>query len=138
MKEQVANNEQIGFRDREIPVKDLDKLTLDPSDVSLSESTSDHRPMDVLQSRIIGVFGGGDEGAEENAVKGPLFGLYGKIGFGTLDVDQSNEEVGDGNLGSLDEIRDEVGELGVFVRTSGRTSARRSWEIESKVDDFDR
>lgn len=31
--------------------------------------------MTVLQTRVVGVFGGDEEGAEEDAVESPFFGL---------------------------------------------------------------
>ena len=71
-------------------------------------------------------------------MKGPLFGLDGEIWPGALDVDEGDKYVGDGDLGSLDDVRDELGELGVLVGAGGRTAAggRGSWETKSEVDDL--
>jgi len=71
-------------------------------------------------------------------VKGPLFGLDREIRLGALDVDEGNKDVGDRNLSSLDDVRDELGKLGVLAGAGDRTSARRrgSWETKGKVDDL--
>ena len=70
-------------------------------------------------------------------MKSPLFGLNGEIRPGALDVDEGDKNVGDRYLGSLDDRRDELGELGVLVGAGARASARRSgWETKSKVDDL--
>jgi len=55
MKEGVANEEEIGFGNREIPVEDFDELAFDPSNVTLAKGTGDHSPVDVFQSRVIRV-----------------------------------------------------------------------------------
>jgi len=140
MQESVMNDEEIGFGDGELPVDDIDELALDPSNIALAEGTGDHSPMNVFQSRVIGVLGGDDEGAEENAVKGPLFGLNGEIRPGALDVDEGDKDVGDSDLSSLDNVRDELGELGVLVGAGDRASARRrgGWNTKSEVDDLNR
>ena len=39
--------------DREIPIKDVQKLTLNPSDITLSEDASSDRPVDVLEGGIV-------------------------------------------------------------------------------------
>ena len=39
--------------DREIPIKDVQKLALDPSDITLSEDASGDRPVDVLEGGIV-------------------------------------------------------------------------------------
>ena len=71
-------------------------------------------------------------------MQGPLFGLNRKIRPGALDVDEGDKDVGDGGLSSLDDVRDELGELCVLVVAGGRTSAGRgSRDIESEFDDFD-
>jgi len=134
----VVDGEEIGFGNSEIPVEDFDKLALDPTDVALAEGAGDHSPMNVLQGRVIGVFGGEDESAKENAVEGPLFRLNGKVWPGALDVDEGDKYVGDGNLGSLDDVRDELSELGVLVGAGDRTSARRrgGGETKGEVDDL--
>ena len=94
--------------------------------------------MDVSQRRVIGVFGGDDQGTEENAVKGPVFGLYREIRPGALDVDEGDKDVGDGNLSALNDTRDELGELGVLVVAGDGTPTRRrgGWETKGEVDDF--
>jgi len=137
IQEDVVDEEEIGFGNSEIPIEDLDELALNPTNVTLAEGAGDHRPMNVLQGRVIGVFGSDDESAEENAVKGPLLGLNREVGLGALDVDEGDKDVGDGNLSSLDDIRDELGELGVLVGADDRTSTRRGgWEIKGEVDDL--
>jgi hypothetical protein len=77
MEDIVVNSEEIGFSHSEIPIKDFDELALDPTNVTLAECAGNHSPMDVLQGRVVGVFGSDDESAEENAVKSPFLGLNG-------------------------------------------------------------
>jgi len=133
-----VNDEEIGLGNREVPVEDFDELALNPSDIALAKGTGYHSPMNIFQSRVIGVLGGDDESAEENAVKGPLFGLNGEIRPGSLDVDEGDKDVGDGNLSPLEDSRDKLGELGVLAGTGDGTSARRrgGWDTKGEVDDL--
>ena len=55
MQKGVANDEDIGFGNSEIPVEDFDELALDPSNVTLAECAGDHCPMNVFQGRVVGV-----------------------------------------------------------------------------------
>ena len=55
MEEGVADDEEIGFGNRKVPVEDLDELTFNPPNVTLSEGTGDHSPVNVFQSRVIRV-----------------------------------------------------------------------------------
>lgn len=125
MKKRVSNGEEIGFGDGQIPIEDLDELALDPSNVTFAERAGDHSPMYVFESRVVGVFGCDDESAEEDTVQSPFLCLNGEIGLGSLDVDEGNEEVGERDLGSLDNVRDKLSELGVLVGAGNRASARR-------------
>ena len=138
MQKSVANDEEIGFGNGEVPVEDFDELAFNPSNITLAEGAGHHSPMNVLQSRVIGVLGREDESAEENAVKGPLFGLNREIRPGALDVDEGDNDVGNGNLSSLDDVRDKLGELGVLVGTGDGTSTRRrgGWGTKGEVDDL--
>jgi hypothetical protein len=138
MEDIVVNTEEIGFGNSEIPVEDFDEFALYPSNVTLAERAGDHSPVNVLQGGVIGVFGSDDESAEKNAMKGPLLGLNGEIGPCALDVDEGDKNVGDADLSSFDDGRDELGELWVLVGAGDRTSARSrgGWETKSKVDDL--
>jgi len=136
MQKSIANREEVGFGHGQVPVEDFNELAFDPSDVTFAERVGDHRPMDVFQSRVVGVFGGDNESAKENAVESPFFGLDGKIGFGALDVDECNKDVGDGNLSSFDDVRYELGELRVLVGAGDGASARRSWGTKGKLNDL--
>lgn len=55
MQEGVADGEDIGFGNCEIPIKDFDELALNPPNVTLAEGAGDHRPMNVFQGRVVGV-----------------------------------------------------------------------------------
>jgi len=138
MKKGGPNSEKIGFGHRQVPVEDFDEFALDPANVTFAERVGDHSPMDVFESRVIGVLGGDDESAEEDAVKSPLLGLNGEIRFGSFDVDEGNEEVGDRNLSSFDNVRYELGELRVLAGAGDCTTARRGggWDVKSHVDDL--
>ena len=125
MQKGVANDKEIGFGDGQVPIKDFDKFALDPSNVTFAKRVRDHSPMDVLESRVIGVLGGDDESAEENAVKGPFLCLDREIRLGALDVDEGDKQVGDGNLSSFDNVRYELGELRVLAGAGNCSSARR-------------
>jgi len=71
-------------------------------------------------------------------VQGPVLGLNGEIWLGALDVDEGDKDVCDGNLSSLDDVRDKLGELWVLVGAGDGTSAGRrgGWETKSKVNDI--
>ena len=43
----------LALADRQIPIKDVQKLALDPSDITLSEDASGDRPVDVLEGGIV-------------------------------------------------------------------------------------
>ena len=71
-------------------------------------------------------------------MQGPLFGLDGEIRPGAFDVDEGDEDVRDGGFSSLDDVRDELTELGVFVGAGGGSSARRGrGDIKGVGDDID-
>ena len=124
MQKGATNREQIGFSHGEIPVEDFDELALDSANVAFAERARDHSPMDVFQSRVVGVFGSDYESAEENAVECPLLGLNGEIRSGTLDVHEGDKDVGHGDFSSLEDFRHELGELRVLARTGDCASAR--------------
>lgn len=111
MKQGISDNEKVGLGHGEVPVEDLDELALDPADVALAKRAGDHRPVDVFQSRVVGVLGGNDESAEEHAVKSPLLGLHGEIRSGASDVDECGEDVGGSDFGSLDNVPNKLVEL---------------------------
>ena len=50
--------------------------------------------MTVLEGRIVCVFGGEDEGSEEDTMESPVFCLDREMGFGTVDVDERHEDGG--------------------------------------------
>ena len=47
---QVGN---FALADRQIPIEDIQKLSLDPTDITLSEDASSDGPMDVLESGVV-------------------------------------------------------------------------------------
>ena len=140
VKETVSNGEEIGFGDGQIPIENLDELAFDPPNVTFAERVRDHRPMDVLKSRVVGVFGRDDESAEENTVESPFLRLDGEEWLSSLDVDECDEEVGDRDFSSLDNVRDKLSELGVLAGAGNGTSARRGggWDTEGHVYDLSR
>ena len=75
--------------------------------------------MSVPERRIVGVFRGEDEGAEEDAVERPLFGLDREVGSGAADVDEGHQDGGGFDLGGVEDGRDEVCEVGKLFGTSG-------------------
>ena len=71
-------------------------------------------------------------------MQGPVLGLNGEIWLGALDVDEGDKDVGDGNLSSLDDVRDKLGELWVLVGAGDGTSAggRSYWETKGEVNNL--
>ena len=71
-------------------------------------------------------------------MQGPVLGLNGEIWLGALDVDEGDKDVGDGNLSSLDDVRDKLGELWVLVGAGDGTSAggRSCWETKGEVNNL--
>ena len=55
MEERIADEKEVALGHGKVPIEDFDELALDPSNVALSECSRDHRPVDVFQSRVIGV-----------------------------------------------------------------------------------
>ena len=53
--EGVVVCEEIGLRNGEFPVEDVEELTLDTADVALPENASAERPVDVLERGVVGV-----------------------------------------------------------------------------------
>ena len=138
MQKSVANSEEIGFGNSQIPIENLNELALDPSNITFAKRVRDHRPVDVLQSRVVGVLGGNDEATEEDAVEGPLLCLNGEIRLGAFDVREGNKKVGGSNLSSLDNVRHELGELRVLAGAGNCASARRGggWDTKGQVNDL--
>ena len=50
--------------------------------------------MTVLEGRIAGVFGGEDEGSEEDTMESPVFGFDREMGLGAVDVDERHQDGG--------------------------------------------
>ena len=44
--------------DREVPVENLEKLPFDPTHIPFAKDTGAQRPVNVPESRIVGVLGG--------------------------------------------------------------------------------
>ena len=53
--EGVVVRKEIGLRNGELPVEDVEELTLDTADVALPENASAERPVDVLERGVVGV-----------------------------------------------------------------------------------
>ena len=53
--EGVVVRKEIGLRNGEFPVEDVEELTLDTADVALPENASAERPVDVLERGVVGV-----------------------------------------------------------------------------------
>lgn len=138
MEKSVANGEDIGFGHSKVPIEDFNEFALDPPDVAFAEGACDHGPVDIFQSRVVGVFGSDDEGSEEHAVKGPLLGLNGEIRPSALDVEEGDKDVGDCDLSPRNNICHELGELGVLAGARDCASAGRGggWDTEGKRDDL--
>jgi hypothetical protein len=71
----------LGLAHAQLPVQHVQKLALNPSYIALLEDAGAERPVDVLERGVIGVLGGDDEGAEEDALEGDT-----EVGAGTGDV----------------------------------------------------
>lgn len=60
-----------------------------------------------------------DEGAEEDAVKSPLFRFDRQVGPGPPHVDEGDEDVGDAHFGGIQDPLDELGEILVLGGAGG-------------------
>ena len=92
--------------------------------------------MAVLESPIVCVFGGKDEGTEENAVESPLFCLDRKMGFRAVDVDEGHQEGRNLNVCCAEDIRDEVREVGAPSRTLVRPATGGGRSTQRLVNHF--
>ena len=126
---------EIGFGDGEFEVEDVEELTLDAADVTLAEDASAECPVDILECGVIQVLRRGtrkesgyesmtsmvstylvgeDECAEEDALVGPLLEGDLDVWLGTLDVYEGDEEGRNLDLCLVEDVCDELEELGVF------------------------
>lgn len=124
--------EDVLFGDSEFEVEHVEELAFYPADVPLAEDARAERPVHILQCGIVGVLDGDmistggmgsgrgtylvrdNEGAEEDALAGPLLECDLEMGLGAVDVGKGDEEGGDLDLGLVDHVCHEGGELGML------------------------
>jgi hypothetical protein len=82
----VVVRENVVLGDAELEVKDIQKLALDAPNVALAKDAGADRPVDVLQRRIVQIFGSDDEGAKKDALQCPLLEGNVEVGLGPVDV----------------------------------------------------
>lgn len=82
----------------QLPIKHIQQLPLNPAHVPLPKHARAHRPMHILQRRVVGVFRREHEGAEEDALVGPFGEGDVEVGGGAGDVDEGEEEGGGGGF----------------------------------------
>jgi hypothetical protein len=77
---------QVCLRDAELEVEHLEELPLDSANVPWTKEICAHRPVHVLESRVIEIFAGHNDSTEENTFMCPFLKLDVHVGFGSLDV----------------------------------------------------
>lgn len=95
----------------EIPLEDSQELALDAAHIPLAKDAGAERPVDVLESRVVGVLGGNDKGSKEDSLEGPLLEGDVEVWAGAVDVDEGEEESGGDDLGAGDDRRRERAEF---------------------------
>lgn len=77
---------------------------------------------------------GQNESSDENSMEGPFFGLDGEVGPCPPQVDDRDEDVGEGHLRGVQDTIDERGEFDILLCTYGRTAPGSCGETEGVVD----
>lgn len=127
--------EEVRLGDGEVPVEDVEELALDAADIALAKDAGAERPVDVLEGGVVEILVGYDERPEEDALAGPLLEGDLEVGLCAGDVDEGDEEGGDGDFCATDDVGDELGKLGVLcVARQGATAGRGRGPAEGVVD----
>jgi len=90
----------------------------------------------VIKGRIVGVFGGEDEGSEEDTVESPIFGLNREVGFGAVDVDEGHQDGGHPHVRGTQDVRDEVRKVGALFGAPVWSATRGGGSAERVVNHF--
>jgi len=74
-------------------------------------------------------------GAKKDALTRPLLERDLKMRFGSVDIDKRNEDGGDGDLGTGEDIGDKGGKCGMFgAARESAAATRRGWTTHGIVD----
>ncbi|KAJ2957462.1 hypothetical protein NUW54_g14596 [Trametes sanguinea] len=107
--------EEVGLRDTEFKVENVEELAFYPADVALAEDPRAKCPVHVLERGVVQTYlVGEDKCAEEDALVCPLLEGDLDVWLGAVDVDEGDEEGGDLDLCLVDDVCDELEELRVF------------------------
>lgn len=124
----VVVRHDIVFGDAQLEIKDVEKLALDPTNVTLPEHTGAHSPVYVLKRGVIqilqrcqsgGVYKRGNadshftrynDGTEEYTFIGPLLKRNVKVRLSPVQIDKGGEDDRHFNLSPSDHVVDHCGE----------------------------
>lgn len=102
----VVVGHDIVFADAQLEIEDVEKLALDPANVTLAKHTSAHSPVHVLERRVIQIFAGYDEGAKEYTFICPLLEGDVEVRLGPVQIDKGSEDDGHFDLSASDNVVD--------------------------------
>ncbi|CAK5274457.1 unnamed protein product [Mycena citricolor] len=96
---------------KQIPIEDLEELSLNPTDVSLPKDTRAQRPVHITQSAVLRELARDNERAQEYALQSPIFDCDGKVRTRSGDIYQGNEYGSRCDFGAGEHRANELGKL---------------------------
>jgi len=117
--------ENVIFGDRELKVKDVQELAFNAAAITLAEHASTQRPVNVFESGIIEILARNHYGAKKDALTRPFLERDLKMRPGSIDVDERNEDGGDVDLSTGEDIGDEGDKCSVFRAARESATAAR-------------
>lgn len=130
--DRVVMRHDIVFGDAQLEIKNIEKLALDPTNVTLPEYTSAHSPVHVLKRGVIQILrrcqsgwmykkGSADthftrynDGTEEYTFIGPLLKRDVEVRLSPVQIDKGSEDDRHFNLSASDNVVDHCGEGGTL------------------------
>jgi len=112
--DRVVMRHDIVFGDAQLEIKNIEKLALDPTNVTLPEYTSAHSPVHVLKRGVIQIFTRYNDGTEEYTFIGPLLKRDVEVRLSPVQIDKGSEDDRHFNLSASDNVVDHCGEGGTL------------------------
>jgi len=106
----IVVRHDIVFGDAQLEVKDVEKLALDPTNITLPEHTSAHSPVHVLKRGVIQIFTRYNDGTEEYTFIGPLLKCDVEVRLSPVQIDKGSKDDRHFNLSASDNVVDHCGE----------------------------
>jgi len=121
----VVVRHDIVFGDAQLEIKDVEKLALNPTNVTLAEHTSAYSPVYVLKRGVIQIFTRYNDGTEEYTFIGPLLKRNVEVRLSPVQIDKGSEDDRCFNLSASDNVVDHCGKGGTLRASREGTAASR-------------